>query len=434
LTENSVIIPLEDIPDDDKGLTNNKSAIYCVAIGKDTGHFIVATYSQIYAVFIRSSPILISIITSLRNLIQLTIQLPFGRLSDKFGRKPFLVIGLFISSLMSFIFPTITDPIVFLVMMIIYSVAFSIFTPSWIAFLGDSSKENMRGSFIGKITTISAIFTMVVFLITGWIVPFISIDYVQEYQIIYSIGGIGFALAGVFCIFLLKETNPQKIEVSQYQKSKREFSIRNVLNPLRDNSTFKRFVLVSAFMDFSMSLGWPIFGFIRERYVTPSEFSFLWAIHLACQIFSLSIGGKLIDKYGKKIGFNGRRVMFFVPLVLLFAQNWVELSIANFIGGIGYGLYFVTTTAYIIDSAPENSKGMYVGVYQLIMGLATFVGSFSMGVATELLMPSLGKWAAIYTMVMVVMFLRFIGGTFFYFVEEPKKSTILSPQGTTEEI
>ena len=145
---------------------------------------------------------------------------------------------------------------------------------------------------------------------------------------------------------------------------------------------------------------------------------------MLCQIFSLSIGGKLIDKYGKKIGFNGRKIMFLIPLVLFFARNWVELAIGNFIGGIGYGLYFITTTAYIIDSAPEDAKGKYVGVYQLIMGLATFLGSISMGIITELLIPIWGKWPAIYALVLVVMVLRILGGLAFYFVDEPCKPNL----------
>jgi MFS family permease len=308
--------------------------------------------------------------------------------------------------------------------MIVYSLAFSIFTPSWVAFLGDTSKEDTRGSYIGNITTISVIFVMIVFLISGWIVPLISIDYVRQYELIYRIGAIGFFLAGIFCLFSLNETNPPQIRTKlklDQRKTSSESLFRSILNPLKENPNFRRFVLVSAFMDFSMSTGWPIFGFIRERYTTPSEYGFLWAVHMACQIFSLSFGGKLIDKYGKKIGLNGRRVMFLIPLVLLFARNWIELSIANFIGGIGYGLYFVTTTAYIIDSAPEESKGSYVGVYQLIMGLATFIGSFFMGIATELLIPTFGKWPAIYTMVFAVMLLRFVAGLTFYFVDEPEK-------------
>ncbi|MFX0207720.1 MAG: MFS transporter [Candidatus Hodarchaeota archaeon] len=420
MTENSIRVPLEYLSDEKTISRNKRSIIYSIAIGKDIGNSIGALYAQIYAVFIKATPFLISIIMSMRNLIQLAVQSPFGRLSDKFGRKPFLILGLFISALISFIYPLITDPLVFLGAMIIYSLAFSIFTPSWIAILGDSSKEGTRGSYIGRITTISVIFTMCTLLITGWVVPLINVEYAQQYSIIFRIGALGFFLAG-FIAFFKTETAPKS---NQPNQSKREFSLQNTLKPLKENPTFRRFVLVSAIMDFSMSLGWPIFGFIRERYASPTEYSLMWAAFMACQVCSLVIGGYFIDRYGKRGGFWGRRVMFLIPVVLFFARNWIELTLANIIGGIGYGLYFITTNAYIIDSAPEESKGNYVGAYQLIMGIVTFIGSISMGIVTELIMGFIGKWSAIYAMVLVVILIRFIGGVAFFFVDEPKKPSL----------
>ncbi len=417
-------VSLEYLSDKHKVSKYKKPLIYSIAIGKEIGNFIGAAYAQIYAVFIQSTPFLVSIITSMRNLIQLAVQSPFGRLSDKFGRKPFLVLGLFASAFMSFLYPLITNPIIFLGAMILYSLAFSIFTPSWIAVLGDTSKESKRGSYIGRITTVSVIFTMCVFLITGWVVPFISVDYAQQYGIIFRIGAFGFLLAGVLALFM-KETAPNSAE--KYPTSNKfnlKHSFINTFKPLKENPTFRRFVLVCALMDFSMSTGWPIFIFVRERYASPTEYSLMWAAFMVCQVCSLVIGGYLIDKRGKRIGFWGRRVMFLIPIVLFFARNWIELTIGNLIGGLGYGLYFVTINAYIIDSAPEESKGNYVGAYQLIMGVVTFIGSISMGIATELLIGFIGKWSAIYTMLLVVVVLRFIGGVAFFFVEEPKKPNL----------
>ncbi|MFX1283148.1 MAG: MFS transporter [Promethearchaeota archaeon] len=423
MTNNSIRVPLEYLSNEQTISKNKRSIIYSIAIGKDIGNSIGALYAQIYAVFINATPFLLSIITSMRNLIQLAVQSPFGRLIDKFGRKPFLVLGLFISALMSFIYPLITDPLVFLGAMIIYSLAFSIFTPSWIAILGDSSREGMRGSYIGKITTVSVIFTMCALLITGWVVPLINVDYAQQYGIIFRIGALGFFFAGFVALFMT-ETAPKSNQLVSH--SKRESSLQNFLKPLNENPTFQRFVLVSAIMDFSMSLGWPLFGFIRERYSSPTEYSLMWAAFMGCQVCSLIIGGYFIDRYGKRRGFWGRRVMFLIPLVLFFARNWVELTLANIIGGIGYGLYFITTNAYIIDSAPEESKGNYIGAYQLIMGLVTFIGSISMGITTELLMGFIGKWEAIYAMVLVVILMRFIGGVAFFFIDEPKKPELFN--------
>jgi MFS family permease len=414
-------VPLEYLSDKPPVAKNRKPLIYSIAIGKDIGNFIGHSYALLYAVFIKSTPFLMSLITSMRNLIQLAVQSPFGRLSDRFGRKPFLVSGLFVTAFVCTIYPLITDPIIFLGAMILYSLAFSIFTPSWIAMLGDTSKESTRGSYISRITTVSVIFTMCVFLVTGWLVPFISVDYTQQYQIIFRIGALGFFLAGVLTLFM-KETAPNSVEK---QSSANNFNLKsgivNTLKPLRENPTFRRFVLVCAFMDFSMSLGWPIFIFVRERYASPTEFSLMWAAFMICQVCSLMIGGYLIDKRGKKIGFWGRRVMFLIPLVLFFARNWVELTLGNIIGGFGFGLYYVTNNAYIIDSAPEESKGHYVGAYQLIMGVVTFIGSISMGIATEIVISFVGKWSAIYTMLLVVVVFRFIGGVAFFLVDEPKK-------------
>ncbi|MFX1537869.1 MAG: MFS transporter, partial [Promethearchaeota archaeon] len=239
--------------------------------------------------------------------------------------------------------------------------------------------------------------------------------------IIFLIGALGYFFAGVLTLFM-KETAPNSKEnypISNDFNLKR--SLVNTFKPLKENPTFRRFVLVSALMDFGMSIGWPIFIFVRERYASPTEYSLMWAAFMMCQVCSLVIGGYLIDKRGKRIGFWGRRVMFLIPLVLFFARNWVELTIGNIIGGFGYGIYFVTINAYIIDCAPEESKGHYVGAYQLIMGIITFIGSISMGIATEFLISFVGKWPAIYTMLLVVVFFRFIGGIAFFSVDEPKK-------------
>lgn len=418
----------------------NFSKLYPVEAGKVLGDSIIRTYTQIYAVFIASSPILLSLMTSIRNLLQLSTQSFFGKHSDKYGRKPFLLTGLFISAFISFIFPMITNPFLFLLAVIIYSVAFSIFSPAWIAYLGDLSISGRRGSFLGKISTIGVLSTFIILVILGWGIALTEVDYGLQYAIIFRIGTLSFLISGVASIFLNERTG-KNLEINAGLSKKQlplKISLRmrfkswigETITPLRENTNFRRFVIICAFMDFGMSMGWPIFGFIRERYASPSENSLMWAVFMGFQVISLTIGGRAIDRYGKKIGFWGRKLMFLIPVVLFFARNWYELAIANMIGGIGFGLYYVAMTAYIIDSAPEHSKGNYIGAFSLIMGLSTFLGSISMGIATEIFVNIIGKWDAIYSMLIVVIIFRFIGGLNFYFVKEPFES---HTQGFNEE-
>lgn len=412
--------PLNEQPLPSTSSNGKLPIISLVEIGKVLGDSINRSYTLIYAVFINSSAFLISIMISLRNLVQLAAQSFFGRWSDQYGRKPFLLVGLLVSAVISFILPTILNPFVFLLAMIVYSLSFSIFAPAWIAYLGDISTSGNRGSFLGKIATIGVFSTFIVLILMGWGIMLLNVDYAAQYAIIFRVGTVAFFLAGISSIFLGETIERNSRTGTTLKKSSYLNRIKNFLTPLKENPDFRRFVLICAFMDFSMSLGWPIFGFIRERYASPSENSLMWAVFMGFQILSLTVGGPAIDRYGKKIGFLGRRLMFLVPIVLFFATNWIEMALANLIGGIGFGMYYIVMNAYIIDSAPEKSKGHYIGVFSLVMGLATFLGSLLMGIATELLINTMGKWDTIYTMLVVVMIFRLIGGLNFYFVNDPR--------------
>ncbi|MHA2075135.1 MAG: MFS transporter, partial [Candidatus Hodarchaeales archaeon] len=199
-------IPRESSQSDDyankEPVETDFNKLYPIEAGKVLGDSIIRTYAQIYAVFIASSPILLSLMTSIRNLLQLATQSFFGKHSDKYGRKPFLLTGLFISAVISFIFPMITNPLLFLLAVIIYSIAFSIFSPAWIAYLGDISTSGYRGSFLGKISTIGVLSTFIILLIMGWGIALIEEDYGLQYAIIFRIGTLAFLISGIASIFL----------------------------------------------------------------------------------------------------------------------------------------------------------------------------------------------------------------------------------------
>ena len=198
--------------------------------------------------------------------------------------------------------------------------------------------------------------------------------------------------------------------------------IKGAFRPLNVNITFRRFAMISAFMGFAMSLGWPLFPYVRERYATPSEQSFLWATFTLMQIISMVVGGRLADIFGRrKAMLFGRSVMFMIPIVMFFARDFWEIIWANVIGGLGFGVFLVASNAYIIDCAAEQSKGEYVGTYQLLMGISTFLGSLAMGLVAEQLFIILGQWNAIYLLLLVVAITRFLGGLSFIFVGEPEK-------------
>lgn len=406
---------------------NNKySVISSISVGKESGTAIIGQYSQVYAVFIGASPILLSIITSVRNLLQLAGQSPFGRISDRYGRKPLLMFGLLLSSIMSLIFPFIDDPIILLLVMIIYSISFGITAPAWVGMLGDLTQNSKkRASYVSKVTTIGVFFTIVILLVIGLTVTENFTDYFDQYRIIFHIGSICFFIASIL-VLLLYETAPTPAKGKHISIDRQPIIIivknqaKASMRPFLDNSKFRKFVIINAVMSFSMSVGWTIFPYVRERYASPGEISFMWAGFSLLRIFSMLIAGKVTDRYGHKFSmFFGRQVMFFIPIILFFSRSWTDLVWGNIIGGLGFGFFFVASTAYIIDCAPKKEKGTYVGTYQLVMGITTFFGSLSMGILAQLLFPIYGQWETIYFLLIIIAILRFLGALGLIFIEEP---------------
>ncbi|MFW9924934.1 MAG: MFS transporter, partial [Candidatus Thorarchaeota archaeon] len=107
--------------------------IYLIAGFSTSGNFIAQTFTGLYAVFIESSASALSLITSLRNLIQQIFQFTFGRISDRIGRKILMLIGILISGISLALFPLIKNGWVLVAGVAVFSIGFSIYSPAFVA-------------------------------------------------------------------------------------------------------------------------------------------------------------------------------------------------------------------------------------------------------------------------------------------------------------
>ncbi len=83
-----------------------------------------------------------------------TIILPFtGRLSDRWERKSFLLVGLFFYTLTSFAYLPAGDVISFILIMIVHGTATAIMHPVAMAYVGDLAPKGQEGTYSGYINT-----------------------------------------------------------------------------------------------------------------------------------------------------------------------------------------------------------------------------------------------------------------------------------------
>jgi MFS family permease len=93
-----------------------------------------------------------------------------GRYSDKFGRKPFMIVSSFIAAALYLSYAFITSIFQLFVIQVLFGVIESVWKISETAFLGDITKKKHRGRMFGKYQSIIGLAQGVPLLFSGILV------------------------------------------------------------------------------------------------------------------------------------------------------------------------------------------------------------------------------------------------------------------------
>ncbi len=375
--------------------------------------FIARTFMELYAYIINSSATAISLITSLRNLIQMAFQSSFGRLSDKLGRKNLIVVGIFGQGATLLLIPFIRNEWVLVGGIALFSFFIACSTPAFTALLGDLTSHKSIAGLLNFVNLVGAIASLIAMISVGGLSNLGETEYQQYSIILYAAAGL-FFITGFVSIFLINPPT-EKIE---------KVSVLS-FTPLKENKEFRRFVIIGSIMGFSMSLGWPIFPFVRGEFASAQENTWIWASFSVFMIITLLVIRPFINKMNRKwVLFIGRVTMFYIPLNLaitaFWLQEWWHMAIGAAISGFGNSFYMIGESAYILDQATEKEKGTYTGLFYLFLGVATFLGSLISGVLADVFIPILGQLQTIGLFLFIIAGIRLVSSFGFLFLPSSK--------------
>ncbi|MCK4971807.1 MAG: MFS transporter [Candidatus Heimdallarchaeota archaeon] len=344
-----------------------------LAIANSGGVSFYFNYATVLAVGIGATALMMSFITAIQNLGSAVLQTFFGNLSDKIGRKIILIIGFTIASITTVVISQMSSPIVFMIVIAIYSLGMSMVIPTWNALLGDISTEKTRTKIISQISMIGSFVSSMILLLLGFLTDFLPFDLLKKYRVMILVGALFFAVAAILSL-LLSETNSNKGKVNK----------SSFWEPMKD----KKFMIFSGttlIWWFVMSFLWPL-GPIITASVNPTNtqlaiMSVVFAVLIAVGQW---ICGLIADKIGRRftlaLGFIS---LCLVPFFLAYTVTWTTILIANAFGGFGNGLLTVTLSSEILHLSKEETKGAYSGAYNLMTGIVTFFGAFVGGFLYE---------------------------------------------------
>ncbi|NHJ86080.1 MAG: MFS transporter [Asgard group archaeon] len=421
---------LDEDESDDQIVERKKGFFWAISIFNSTAQKFYGDYFSPFAAKIGVSGWLMGFLTSIRNLFSSLFQGLFGRMSDKIGRKLFMIISLSLSFVITslLIFFGRTQSMV-IIASVFQSLAICVFTPSWNAAIGDVTHLRNRGSFMGKISAagqvISVSFTLMVAgifyltellegrIIFGWTVhPF---SWEVQYQIAFAASAISYIIA-LAIIIAFKETHKVKEMAIQPERT-------NFFEPFK-NTTFNKFLLVHIIYSIVMSSVWPLIPFIQIDIIDMEfyQIAIASATFAVCMGFFQWVGGRMADKIGrKKIIIIGATILVLFPISYtpaVITGRWEFSILANFVAGSGSGFFYTTINTYILDLSKRNTMGAFAGWKEALTGTATFIGSLSGGFIIDALIRAYGLSTMGISMTIGVTILRGLALIGYFFIKD----------------
>jgi len=327
----------------------------------------------LFAESLGASPERIGLIVSVSTLTGVFLKLPSGALSDIYGRRLLLRIGVVAFGIPPFIYPFVSDLNVLTGLRFFHGLATAIFAPSALATVAELYKER-RGAALGTYTACTQSGALLGPFIGGWLV--------------YTAGfSAAFVTAGVFgcialIIFFSLHLNPPLPVVKEkglapvLAEMMKGFAAvaRNRKVLITSSTDAAKMIANGALMAFL-----PLYGVSVG--LNPGEVGLLFSVQAITSFFSKPIMGRVSDRVG-------RQPLIVIGLVICAGTFLLIAHTANFplllvlAAGFGFGEAVVSSSssALVADSSEFTRLGAGMGMQGTIMDIGHASGPLLAGV------------------------------------------------------
>jgi len=320
----------------------------------------------------------IGVVVAVYSFVQFLFNPILGKLSDKYGRKPIIVISLFINAIGYVLFAFTTSYIILLVARIVAGIGGSSISVAQ-AYIADVTTKDNRAKGMG---VIGAAFGL------GFVFGPLMGGFLASYG--YMVTGFASAtfsiLAFIVTIALLPESNVNRKTINGTKRKLIDVDgLKNVFaKPERATLIFLFFVLTFSFANiygtFAL-LGLQVYGF------SDMQNGFMFGI---IGLTSAIVQGGLIGRISKVVSkinilkFGSFFIMAALALIP-YGGTFLGLAIICIFLSIGTGLFQPTVLSLISEVTPEDEQGVTLGVNQSVSAMARVLGPLWGGFAFEFL-------------------------------------------------
>jgi MFS family permease len=327
----------------------------------------------LFAESLGAGPERIGLIVSVSTLTGVFLKLPSGALSDIYGRRLLLQIGVLAFGLPPFVYPFVSDLDVLTGLRFFHGLATAIFAPSALATVADLYRER-RGAALGTYTACTQSGALLGPVIGGWLV------YAAGFPTTFVTAGVVGCIGLIIFYSLRLNPPPPGLSEKGYRPLLAEmwkgFSVvaRNRRVLVTSCTDAAKMIANGALMAFL-----PIYGVSVG--LNPGEVGMLFGVQGVTSFFSKPIMGRVSDRVGRQpLILLGLAICAstFVVIPHVAAFSVLLLLAAGF--GFGEAVVSSSSSALVADSSELKTLGAGMGMQGTIMDIGHASGPLLAGV------------------------------------------------------
>jgi DHA1 family multidrug resistance protein-like MFS transporter len=336
---------------------------------------IVAPIIPIYAMDLGATGVTLGLMVAAFSISRGVLQPIFGSISDRQGRKRFLVIGLLIYAVVGVTYTLATSVEHLILIRLFHGVGSAMIVPIVMAYVGDLTPEGQEGKYMGMLNI--ALFAGIG---AGPILGGLFRDTIGINSAFYAMSALTAASLGLILVLLPPERSDREVQLTT--------GLLTTLRQMMHNSRVMGMLLPRIATMIVMVPTMAFLPILMDRMMgaTGIEIGIVISTRTIVNAGLQSPFGRMADRYNKvaliMIGcFITAAGLFAVP----FTASFLHLLVLFAFVGMGEALIWPTLGAIAVEEGHLYGQGSMMGVFNMAMSAGVLIGSLLAGSFMDLL-------------------------------------------------
>ncbi len=272
-----------------------------------------------------------------------------------------------------------------IVLAVLYHACLNVIQPQWRAWMGSLVPAKRRGVFFALRSRLSMAVSLLVFILGGAILTWANRMELTwlGFVCLFAAAGIGrFTSSQHFRKMHDPDPHP-------YMSDPRV--IRSTLKHCREalsDKSFRQYSFFVAGMQAMVAISAPFFAvyMLEDLQWTYLQFSLNSVASIVMQFLTLGLWGRIADRFGNRLVLIVCSLILpLLPILWLVSSNFYYLILVQFLSGIGWSGFNLSSANYLYDIRPHRSNfALYAALQSTTQASCVFVGALAGGwVATH---------------------------------------------------